>query len=328
MNTEELDALDALLRSTRFGPVEVVDVTEIWRISATSEDVVCDCAESKDADFIAALVNAAPRLLAEAREVAQLRLRRPRDCGTGGGAMSEVITKACPAKDCDDGLVRDGGATFRCKTCSGLGLVPDVEATLRADVARLTNLVEDGARTMTTMAERIQWLTEQNNAVGEVLKATAGDVVRFHEENTRLTAEVERLSQREPTQQECDEAEGKPDATGKTWPAGEVFLGTTCRRCIDCGRWAFGGPTRCPYCAGKYDVTVTGQMYIDDLRAANAEVERLKGRDQAAKPFVMACKEPGEFDQFCGSCWRFWSEDGSGCAEDCPRAAWLAGCKS
>lgn len=75
MTTEELDALDALLQSTRFGPVEVVDVTEIWRISATSEDVVCDCAESKDADFIAALVNAAPRLLAEARQVATLRAK-------------------------------------------------------------------------------------------------------------------------------------------------------------------------------------------------------------------------------------------------------------
>jgi len=75
MTTEELDALDSLLRSTRFGPVEVVDVTEIWRISATSEDVVCDCAESEDADFIAALVNAAPRLLAEARQAATLRAK-------------------------------------------------------------------------------------------------------------------------------------------------------------------------------------------------------------------------------------------------------------
>lgn len=75
MTTEELDALDALLRSTRFGPVEVVDVTEIWRISATREDVVCDCAESKDADFIAALVNAAPRLLTEARDAAILRAK-------------------------------------------------------------------------------------------------------------------------------------------------------------------------------------------------------------------------------------------------------------
>ena len=48
--------------------------------------------------------------------------------------MSEPATgkdrprMACPSKDCDDGLVREGDATFRCKTCNGLGQVLDVAA--------------------------------------------------------------------------------------------------------------------------------------------------------------------------------------------------------
>jgi len=229
--------------------------------------------------------------------------------------MSEPITKAC------DGCHGTGWSRgFICGPCDGSGRVPDVEATLRAEVARLTEEVErlkaekNHARQAQVLIQRARneesdrssaaWIAQVKIRDAEVARLTAeverltnerdawrDSSARWGEDCTRLTAEVERLSQREPTQQECDAAEGKPDSEGNTWPDGEVFLGTTCRRCIDCGRWAFGGPTRCLYCAGKYDATVTGQMYLDDLRATKAEVERLMSQLKSAEEVVTQARQ-------------------------------------
>lgn len=147
------------------------------------------------------------------------------------GAMSEAITKVCDNPNCAWAHFMAKAPPANCPDCNGTGRVPDIEATLRAKVARLTEV-----------------LTRKDAAFDAHVVVTnqiSANAIRVADENARLTSEVERLTKRE----------------------------------------------------------------------------------QAAKPFVMACKEPGEFDTFCGSCWRYWTKDASGCADGCPRAAWLAGCK-
>ncbi len=62
-------------------------------------------------------------------------------------------------------------------------------------------------------------------------------------------AEIADLRRREPTQEEGDAAEGRPDDDGRTPPPGEVFVtGHTGRRCRVCRKWVWGGPTACELC--------------------------------------------------------------------------------
>lgn len=62
MTTEELDALDAMIREAHFEVIEDYEGTHLATIPASVET-------------LDALVNAAPRLLAEAREAATLRAK-------------------------------------------------------------------------------------------------------------------------------------------------------------------------------------------------------------------------------------------------------------
>jgi hypothetical protein len=91
----------------------------------------------------------------------------------------------------------------------------------------------------------------------------------------QLRAEVARLELREPTQAEGDAAEGKPDESGSIWPLGSCFLGRTGRRCLDCQRWTWGGPTRCERCAERTEVKrLTAQLAERDAALANLTEER------------------------------------------------------
>lgn len=57
--------------------------------------------------------------------------------------MSEAITKACNAYRCDGGICKYTEMPWvTCSKCKGTGRLPDIEATLRAEVARLTDEVE------------------------------------------------------------------------------------------------------------------------------------------------------------------------------------------
>ena len=149
--------------------------------------------------------------------------------------MSEAITKACDNPNCAWAHFMAKAPPANCPDCNGTGRVPDVEATLRAEVTRLT---EDNA----------------------YLK---GECDEFH-------AQVKRMG------------------------------------------------------AGMQEEHLAHQAEIARL---TAEVERLKEREEAAKPLIMAIREDGNGVVFCPCCWKYWTKDASGCADGCPRAAWLAGCK-
>lgn len=167
--------------------------------------------------------------------------------------MSETFTKQCrtckghPQKPVPFQM-------FGCADCSGTGRVPDTEATLRAEVTRLTAEVEH---------QRL------------VADERASEVVRL-----KVLA-----------------VDGVRDVV------------TTV----------------------LHSVGAVAILRLEELTAENtrltAEVERLEGREREAKPLVVALKHAGEYDESCPLCFGYWSEDGHGCDDGCPRAAWLAGCK-
>lgn len=59
------------------------------------------------------------------------------------------------------------------------------------------------------------------------------------------------------------------------------------------------------------------------VRALDNEIERLARLVKQAQPFVAAAKERGDFESLCPACGRYWEEDASNCADDCPRKTWL-----
>ena len=144
--------------------------------------------------------------------------------------MSEAITKRCD--NC-------GGAGwsrgFICGPCDGSGRVADVEATLRAEVARLKEELSDTKSTLVYIKSRLDCrIASDDHARASV---------------TRLTAEV----------------------------------------------------------------------------------ERLKGREAFARPFVERNDVDSDGDETCPECGnyvRFTSGSEHECPPTCPRAAWIAGCKS
>lgn len=108
MNTEELDALDAMIREAHFEVIEDYEGTHLATIPASVET-------------LDALINAAPRLLAEAREAATLRakfiesetrrteLRQEMDAVKGKlrevtGLLSDMVERAGPACSARDML--------------------------------------------------------------------------------------------------------------------------------------------------------------------------------------------------------------------------------
>lgn len=234
--------------------------------------------------------------------------------------MSE-ITKACERCSGRGTTVKHDletriDRTYTCYVCSGTGRVPDVEATLRAEVARLTEERDSSNRTAESRREAIvalmvdiataksrelaeytsrnaaqldvkrlatvvERLTADNRVMQleRIIHPPGGDHpdVRNAREQTRLArdwlaqekahserlqdsvyelrSKVTKLELREPTQAEGDAAEGKPDETGRVWAVGSCWLGRTGRRCLDCKRWTWGGPTRCERCAELAEVT-------------------------------------------------------------------------
>lgn len=81
------------------------------------------------------------------------------------------------------------------------------------------------------------------------------------------SSQIERLRKREPTREEADGALGD---------AREGFLdGWIARRCLDCGCWVFGGPTRCVRCAERIDRNqARTERDAAIARAEKAEKER------------------------------------------------------
>lgn len=78
-----------------------------------------------------------------------------------------------------------------------------------------------------------------------------------------LLAEVRTLSHRDPTESEMESALGSAD---------EAFIGGTVRRCRNCRRPVFGGPTWCVSCVARAEVrALTAER--DALRARVAELE-------------------------------------------------------
>ena len=72
----------------------------------------------------------------------------------------------------------------------------------------------------------------------------------------RLTAAANGTEAKtEPTEDDGNRWDGRSTADDKRFPAGECFVnGWTGHRCVDCGHWVWGGPTRCVLCASMQPV--------------------------------------------------------------------------
>ncbi len=109
--------------------------------------------------------------------------------------------------------------------------VGDMDRSGCTDV-RIFAVAEDGTETPLPSYEETLAALSQTQ---DLLSKATDDVLR-------MSAEIERLKRREPTQDE---------ATAAANGADEVFVaGWTARRCRCCRRWTFGGPTACVVCAG------------------------------------------------------------------------------
>lgn len=110
--------------------------------------------------------------------------------------MSEAITKACNAYRCDGGICKYTEMPWvTCFKCKGTGRVPDVKATLRAEVARLTTHVEG---LIEVNRINLDVAKSQEAAHLSLMQTTTAyyeaEVARLTAENARLAAEVERLT--------------------------------------------------------------------------------------------------------------------------------------
>lgn len=86
-----------------------------------------------------------------------------------------------------------------------------------------------------------------------IFDACHGEVYESELEDAKET--ISHLKRREPTADEADQCEGKSqDPDSPSLSEGECFVplgGWTGRRCVDCRKWTFGGPTRCLLCASR-----------------------------------------------------------------------------
>jgi hypothetical protein len=190
------------------------------------------------------------------------------------------------------------------------------------------------------------------DAWGRVDCAECDHAGRVPDVEATLRAEVARLELREPTQAEGDAAEGKPDETGRVWAHGSCWLGRTGRRCLDCQRWTWGGPTRCERCAERAEVArLTATLAERDGEVARLERRPtpLSGRsnDELADVFSMAetmskrawgAARSGAISTYAGGLWQVAArgltslamaeQDARTLARHAPDRDRLAGCKS
>lgn len=84
--------------------------------------------------------------------------------------------------------------------------------------------------------------------------ACHGEVYADELETAKETIKL--LSEREPTQKEADRARSSAAGGNDSTSDNECFVelgGWTSRRCADCNKWVFGGPTRCSICVAISD---------------------------------------------------------------------------
>lgn len=218
----------------------------------------------------------------------------------GTGATSQWDPKTCrwPRADCVD--------------CSGTGRVPDVEATLRAEVARLTN-------------ERDAW---------------RGSSARWAEDCTRLTAEVERF--RASFELQGKEVSRLTVALDEMVDESRSVARDHNHLTAEVGRLT--NQNGALMAQAQEDIRVLGYAVDKNLALSienerlTAEVERLKGRNDANRPLAIGdvITLDGEVGMvaWVGSerCRVVWSTEAATSEPKdtaiAARSAWLAGCKS
>ena len=139
--------------------------------------------------------------------------------------------------------------SFCCRYGECLGCCQEREATLRADLARVT-------------AERDAALSGESEAVRRAESAELGCMIAYR---------------REPTSAEGDAHEAGPPGMDDA----ECFVpmgGWTGRRCRACGCWVWGGPTACERCVRREE----RDEARDQRDAARAQVRELQKVARAA----------------------------------------------
>jgi len=127
-------------------------------------------------------------------------------------------------------------------------------------ISVMCEALDHGGVSASKLAEMLsQPLSEMRTAgiqrvANALFDACHGEVYADELETAKETIKL--LSEREPTQKEADHA--RSSAAGGTNNTGdnECFVqlgGWTSRRCADCNKWVFGGPTRCSICVAISD---------------------------------------------------------------------------